>query len=101
MEILPVATELLHADGQTERHKEANRLFHNFTKAPENFCTTNSYVYTRCHSSQLKCQCTVIHILLSYVSHRHYDAIFDHKMYWNVVSRIGAVGPTVDLEQYG
>jgi hypothetical protein len=33
MKILPVGTELLHADGRTDRHDEANNHFCNFVSA--------------------------------------------------------------------
>jgi hypothetical protein len=34
MKIRPVAAELYHADGQTDRHDEENSRFRNFAKAP-------------------------------------------------------------------
>jgi 16S rRNA G1207 methylase RsmC len=38
LKILPVGTELFHADGQTDRHDAAKRSFPNFSIAPIN-CT--------------------------------------------------------------
>ena len=34
MKFLPVRAELLHVDGQTDRHEEDNRRFRKFAKAP-------------------------------------------------------------------
>jgi hypothetical protein len=36
MTIRSVGAELFHADGQTDRHDEANGRFRNFAKAPKN-----------------------------------------------------------------
>jgi len=36
MKIRPVGAELFHADGQTDRHEEANSRFRCFAKAPKN-----------------------------------------------------------------
>ena len=36
MKIRPVVDELFHADGQTDRHDEANIAFRNFANGPKN-----------------------------------------------------------------
>jgi len=36
MKIRPVGAEMFHADGQTDRHDEANSRFGNFVNAPKN-----------------------------------------------------------------
>jgi hypothetical protein len=57
MKIHPVGAEVLHDDGQTVRHDEANSFFRNFSKAPNNesrFAVENKLTFLRVRSKFIK-----------------------------------------------
>jgi hypothetical protein len=78
MKTRPVGAQLFHADGQTDRHDEANSRFRNFANAPKNArqCTiliSNIFGYVVLSDYQV--------IWRRHVKHRRYRAPNEKQVY--------------------